>query len=80
MNYDRIETNSVKEVETEGEGFEFVSEDSSSDFEDGEMSCGGEDLKVSRYFTTGSERIEQPNDSLLCRFGKGYHQYKAETE
>lgn len=80
MNYDGIETNSVKEVETEGEGFEFVSEDSSSDFEDGEMSCGGEDLKVSRYFTTGSERIEQPNDSLLCRFGKGYHQYKVETE
>jgi len=65
VNYDGVETDSVKEVETEGEGFEFVGEDSSSNFEDGEMSCGGEDLKVSRNFTTGSKRVKQSNDRLL---------------
>lgn len=55
---DGVETDSVKEVETQSERFELVRENRTSDFQYGEMSCGREDLKVSRDFTTGSERVE----------------------
>lgn len=65
VNDDRVETDSVEEVETQSERFELVGEDCTSDFENRKVSCGGEDLEVSRDFTTGSERVKQSNDSFL---------------
>lgn len=58
MNDDGVQSHAVEEVEREGEGFQLVSEDRSSDLEHGEMGGRGEDLEVARDFTTGGQRVE----------------------
>jgi hypothetical protein len=65
VHHDGVESDSVEEVETQSEGLELVGEDRTSDFEDGEVSRGREDLEVSGNFSTGSERVEQSNDGFL---------------
>lgn len=65
MNDDGVESDSVKEVEGQSEGFQIMGEDRSAYFDDGKVSRGGEDLEVTRDFAAGGEGIEKSDDGFL---------------
>ena len=62
----------MEETETESELVKLVGEDRSSDFENGEFVCGGEDAVISLDLFTGGERVQETSDGFLTEGGRRY--------
>lgn len=57
----------MEETETESKLVKLVGENSTSDFENGELVCGREDAKVTLDLFAGGKRVQETSDGFLER-------------